>query len=210
MAPAALLLLAMATLAAPAARTQAMRLDASTTVEVRYYTEDPDPPLPVRVRVLAGARTLGEFTLRGRPNWVPWGLHATRPLPQAGAGRPGLLIETLCNHGGSGTAVYLSLVTREGDTARLTEICSTSEENIHSGEFLVARTPAGVGFVATEPVMDGPSRADATHWRVRCYLVRGGRSAAVSSRTTPQPYSEQLPRRAIPPLLPVGWRLTGG
>jgi hypothetical protein len=162
---------------------------------------------PVEYQVAVSGKTVHKGTLKGKSGWEPWGISHTRKMNLVGDSTPDILIEAYSNHGGSGTMHYLYLLDGNSKNGHVRFIASTASENIHGGEFLLAREGVTTGVIVTRPLMDNETRPEPTHWQVTAIALRKRGPAQITSRRTSKRYTETVPLKDVLRYVPKGWKL---
>jgi hypothetical protein len=198
-----------------------VKQDKDTTVTIRHVSDafdiaSAETPPPILVTVRHKGRDYPQMTLKGEEEFPPWGYRTAFARDLNGDGVKEMLIGTFCHFGGSGEARYLTILSGIGKAARLYTLPRGESENIHSSTFYLLKGPKGQSGVAiTHPTMDGPSRADATRWRVstfRLSIPKSGTAGEVKAvplddKYTTKRYSERLPERIAAQQIPAGWKI---
>jgi hypothetical protein len=198
-----------------------VRQDKDTTVTIRHVGDTFDigsveTPPPILVTVRYKGQEYPQMTLKGDEEFPPWGFRAAFPRDLNGDGSQETIIGSYCHFGGSGAARYMTILSGFGKSARLYTLPRGESENIHDSTFYLLKGPNGRSGVAiTHPLMDGPSRADATRWRVspfRLTFPKPGTTGNINAvplaeKRTTKRYSEQLPDSVAAQHLPAGWKI---
>lgn len=206
----------------PALLATTVKQDKDTTVTIRHVDADAfdsngaETPPPILVIVRYKGRDYPQMTLTGGKDFPPWGFRTAFARDLNGDGKQEIIIGSFCSFGGSGGARYMTILSGVGESARLYTLPRGESENIHDSTFYLLRDKNGQpGVAITHPIMDGESRADATHWRVATYRLSIPKSGTVGTvkvvplgeKRTAKRYSERLPDAVAARQIPAGWRL---
>ena len=196
-----------------------VRQDKDTMVTIRHVDGDAfdinsaAAPPPILVIVNHKGRDYPQMTLTGGKDFPPWGFQTAFARDLNGDGKQEVIIGSYSSFGGSGGALYMTILSGVGGEARLYTLPRGESENIHDSTFYLLKSRSGQsGIAITHTTMDGESRADATRWRVATYrlaITKPGSvtTALLSEKRTAKRYSERLPDRVAAQQIPAGWRL---
>ena len=206
----------------PRLLTTTVKQDSETTVTIRHVDADAfdinsaTTPPPILVVVHYKGHDYPQMTLPGPKDFPPWGFRAAFARDLNGDGKPEVIIGSFCHFGGSGGVRYLTILSGVGPSAKLYTLPRGEAENIHDSTFYLLKGKGGqTGIAITHPMMDGESRADATHWRVATYslsIPKAGsvgdvRTVSLGEKKTTQRYSEFLPDKIAAQHIPAGWKI---
>ncbi len=206
----------------PRLLTTTVKQDRETTVTIRHVDADAfdinsaATPPPILVVVRYKGHDYPQMTLTGSKDFPPWGFRAAFVRDLNGDGKPEVIIGSFCHFGGSGAARYLTILSGVGGAAKLYTLPRGEAENIHDSTFYLLKGKSGqIGVAITHPMMDGESRADATHWRVATYslsIPKAGsagevKTVSLGEKKTAKRYSEFLPGNIAAQQIPAGWHI---
>ncbi|MEP6755736.1 MAG: hypothetical protein ABJA67_09565 [Chthonomonadales bacterium] len=192
--------------------TEKIRVGTTFVVSVSHVDEKSfdviTGPKAPPITVSWGPANSDRFILTGNKGWEPWGLTKAFVQDVDGDGKMDIVINSYCGHGGSGTAMYVTIAKQTDKGFVQVGPLATTAANIHSGAFYFATNKTKNTFVLTRPLDSGESASPNPRlWGVETYEIKGKKLAKVGSYKTKKRFTEKLPVAEIRALLPKGWTL---